>query len=109
MYTLANTQQKEIYSSNHISNYIAAALSHHISTPQGIASLASQSLLLSPLLFQSLISGEKIAPTPESSGWTNSVATEHENDYHTSNKIRGITNTLLLNLLQQSTVPNSLV
>jgi hypothetical protein len=113
MNLLVNAQQKELYSSNHVSNYIAAALSHQVPMLPGLVSSFSRSLP-SPLLPTPFppTSGEIWSPMSVSSpSWndsTNAIATGHENDFHTNN-MSGITNALLLNLLQQATATNSLV
>lgn len=109
MNVLVNAQQKELYTSNHVSNYIAAALSHPVSITPGLASSLSRSVT-SPLQGKVPTSEENWVPITVSSQWADSIHSISpglDNDFHTNHNMGGMTNALLLNLLQQATAPNS--
>ena len=109
MNVLVNAQQKELYTSNHVSNYIAAALSHPVSITPGLASSLSRSVT-SPLQGKVPTSEENWVPISVSSPWADSIHSISpglDNDFYTNHNMGGMTNALLLNLLQQATAPNS--
>ena len=106
MNVLVNAQQQEMFATNHISNYIAAALSQQNTTLPGLALASIPSL--SRASQAPFTSDEKRVPQSLSWQWTNFISNGFRNDSLPANNMSGITNALLLKLLQQSTAPSSL-